>query len=392
MPRSHTIIRTTGKRKRPASRKYRKPAKKAYRKRVSYRKKAKRGPRNTVAMLRNPDLKPNSRTVQVVFMRTIQVINQRQPPQAAPNLNRYPSAQYMMLNMSSPWLFANDEYTTASGSDGILTRNKWYVNGQPFATHVDGESVRSGTSYNWLFGQGTDAAGPNSQIPGATPGENYGQLLVSRVKTDITFIPQHNVTSTETTQPTTLFGVHSTSFQGRFFVRKYNPITGEYVRTLITPDVCQPDLAGTPNKKYCSITPQSFTASSESPGGGNVKTTVGNARSHGGKLSFDYTPGKFNMGTAKDQKSLRSQIIPQASGPGLPFNVPQGTAPIEMDYLTIGIMPTYAQSLRAQGDLSADPPIEPVYEGNLSSGYIQLRMTATIKLAEPFSIGATVPV
>eukprot|EP01043_Picozoa_sp_COSAG02_P133159 COSAG02_NODE_71144_length_192_cov_35.645161_1_plen_47_part_01 len=31
---------------------------------------------------------------------------------------------------------------------------------------------------------------------------------------------------------------------------------------------------------------------------------------------------------------------------------------------------------RAAGDPTADPPIEPIFEGNLVSGYLQLRMEA----------------
>jgi len=393
MPRSHTILRTTGKRKRAASRKYGKPTKRAYKKRVSYRKKAKRGPRNTVALLRNPDLKPNKRTVRVVFMKTIQICNRRGTPTPAA-MQRFPSAQFISVNLNSPWVLASDTFAARGigGIDGTSTGNKWFVSGEPMSTHTDGESVRQGSSYNWLFGQGgAQTQVPpsfNAQMAGIQPGENYGQLFVKKTKVRINYTPHPNVTNGEGEQPTTLFGVVTTDFGGRFFVRKWNKLTGEWNRQLNDTSICQPDLASTPNKKTAAVTGNALRVANGT-GTAITSSKISNSRAHGASLEFDYTPGKFNMGQAKDQSQLRCQIIPTTASSNTQFDTPNGADPGEKDFLTFGICPTYAQSDRAAGDAGTTPPVEPIFEGNLVSGYLQLRMEAEICLAEPFSIGAT---
>eukprot|EP01043_Picozoa_sp_COSAG02_P131998 COSAG02_NODE_69880_length_198_cov_19.474747_1_plen_65_part_11 len=65
------------------------------------------------------------------------------------------------------------------------------------------------------------------------------------------------------------------------------------------------------------------------------------------------------MGQAKDQSQLRCQIVPQTASSNTQFDTPAGSDPGEEDFLTFGIMPTYARSARAAGDPTADPPIEP---------------------------------
>eukprot|EP01043_Picozoa_sp_COSAG02_P132263 COSAG02_NODE_70175_length_197_cov_26.581633_1_plen_65_part_11 len=62
--------------------------------------------------------------------------------------------------------------------------------------HINGQSVRQGSSYNWLFGQGNAGETPpsfNAQMPGIQPGENYGQLFVKRTKVKISYTPHPNI-------------------------------------------------------------------------------------------------------------------------------------------------------------------------------------------------------
>eukprot|EP01043_Picozoa_sp_COSAG02_P131888 COSAG02_NODE_69764_length_198_cov_28.626263_1_plen_65_part_11 len=58
------------------------------------------------------------------------------------------------------------------GTDGTSTGNKWFVSGEPMIAHINGQSVRQGSSYNWLFGQGNAGETPpsfNAQMPGIQP-------------------------------------------------------------------------------------------------------------------------------------------------------------------------------------------------------------------------------
>jgi len=339
-------------------------------------------------------MKPNKRTVRVVYMKTIQVCNRRGTPTSA-GTQRFPTAQMISVKLNSPWVLSSDVMSARGpgGTDGSSTGNKWFVSGEPMIAHINGQSVRQGSSYNWLFGQGNAGETPpsfNAQMPGIQPGENYGQLFVKRTKVKISYTPHPNITNGDGEQPTTLFGVIATAFGGRFFTRVYNQNTGEWNRQLNDVNICQPDLMSTPNKKFASV---AGTALRVQSGTGASATTskIANSRAHGATLEFDYKPGRFNMGQAKDQSQLRCQIVPQTASSNTQFDTPAGSDPGEEDFLTFGIMPTYARSARAAGDPTADPPIEPIFEGNLVSGYLQLRMEAEIELAEPFTIGATQP-
>jgi len=383
------------KRKRPASRKYRKPAKRAYKKRVSYRKKATRGPRNTVALLKNPDLKPNRKVVRVVFQRTIQVGNYRGRGIGTPVVvPRYPAAQFMSVNLNSPWIYADDQFTVGPYPGEPNNANFWEASSQvPMVAHTQSASVRSGTSYPWLFGQGGDTAGPNTQIPGIAPGEQYGQMFVTRNRVSIRFKPAtFDATDSvvaQRIQPTTLFGVIVDKSNGRCFTRVYNGTTGETNVKLIDRTTTLPDLKGTPNKKYCAVesTVQVSKSASNLTSSVSTKTPVSlaNPTAHGGELYFDYRPSKFNLvKDLVDKKEFAAQIFPnsQNSPSGASFNVPTGQQVPELDTLTFGIMPTYGTSTRADNN---------IYDGNLCSGYLQLRMEATILMGEPFTIRADMP-
>eukprot|EP01043_Picozoa_sp_COSAG02_P133726 COSAG02_NODE_71797_length_189_cov_61.822222_1_plen_55_part_10 len=52
-------------------------------------------------------MKPNKRTVRVVYMKTIQVCNRRVTPTSA-GTQRFPTAQMISVKLNSPWVLSSD--------------------------------------------------------------------------------------------------------------------------------------------------------------------------------------------------------------------------------------------------------------------------------------------
>eukprot|EP01043_Picozoa_sp_COSAG02_P131975 COSAG02_NODE_69856_length_198_cov_20.575758_1_plen_58_part_01 len=52
-------------------------------------------------------MKPNKRTVRVVYMKTIQVCNRRGTPSSA-GTQRFPTAQMISVKLNSPWVLSSD--------------------------------------------------------------------------------------------------------------------------------------------------------------------------------------------------------------------------------------------------------------------------------------------
>lgn len=229
-----------------------------------------------VPLLQPITLKPKRLVRRVIYNNLIKVENNLLTSGGSSTLN----PQFITLYLNSPWIVANDAYTSGGASTWTANRS--------MSSHSDGADPTSGTSYPGLFE--TDQS----------IGDSYRELCVCGTKVTCTYTPVENSQNPDT-QPTMLFGIMEAGPSG---------LTSSNVSSNLVYD--------TPYSKVSKII-----------GFGNGTSGNVNKVSKSGFLQFKYSPKKMNF--IKDITDTRSMWAVNQSD--------QGSHPQEKDTLVLGICP-----------------------------------------------------
>lgn len=229
-----------------------------------------------VPLLQPITLKPKRLVRRVIYNNLIKIENNLLTSGGSSTVN----PQFISLYLNSPWIVANDAYTSGGNSN-------WTPN-RAMSSHSNGGDPSSGTSYPGLFE--TDQS----------IGDSYREMCIVGTKVTVTYTPVENSQDPDT-QPTMLFGIIETGPSN---------LTSANVSSNVVYD--------TPYSKVSKII-----------GFGNGTSGNVNKVSKGGFLQFNYSPKKFNF--IKD--------ITDAKGMWAANQSSQGNHPSEKDTLVLGICP-----------------------------------------------------
>ena len=274
-----------------------------------------KGRKMHVARIPRINLKPTSCARRVFWRNTIYITNTGMGP---------PLSWYATYNLNSPWVVHPNANQNQTGVTGSLVSNPNKVQ----ISHTSGTSVVNGTSYPGLFDNDN------------SPGKSYRQMCVTGCKFSASFTPQFQQADV---QPA---GLATVILSG--------PNNGT-----ITPTTANAALFD--DMPYSRIRKILGSQSSLAAQGG-----LSNTKSA-------YTVVKYSAKKFNDIKDIRDagQMWANVGNSGTDY---LGSHPVELDRITLGIVPLMSTPLDAKA---------------LPSGLLEVSMEAVILFREPSSTPGT---